>query len=91
MYRWKYHCVVSRSVGAGSAATRAARVLSGSVMRLMVPPLPAASRPSNSTTTRAPSSRTQDCIRASSTCSRRSSRSYARFASGLGCLSAIGR
>src|SRR6187402_109584 len=42
-----YICVFSRSVGAGSATTRNTRGLTRSVMALMVPPLPAPSRPSN--------------------------------------------
>ncbi len=36
--------------------------------RLMVPPLPAASRPSNSTVTRSFASLIQDCAFSSSTC-----------------------
>src|SRR5580692_5113380 len=48
-YRWKYHCPRSRSVGDARATTRQTRGLSGSVMRLMTPPLPAASRPSKTT------------------------------------------
>ena len=54
MYRWKYHCVRSRSVGMGSATIRATRGLRYSVTRLIVLPLPAASRPSKTTTTRWP-------------------------------------
>ena len=57
-YRWKYHWVRSRSVGLGRAAIRATRGLRCSVTRLMVPPLPAASRPSKITTSRAPAART---------------------------------
>src|SRR5215469_13080738 len=45
-YRWKYHCPRSFSVGVARATTRQTRGFSGSVMRLMTPPLPAASRPS---------------------------------------------
>src|SRR5215472_15246175 len=41
-----YICDFSRSVGAGSAATRKMRGLTRSVMALIVPPLPAPSRPS---------------------------------------------
>ena len=43
MYIWLF----SRSVGAGSATTRNTRGLTRSVIALMVPPLPAPSRPSN--------------------------------------------
>ena len=45
------HWERSRSVGLSNATTRAPRGLRCSVNRLMVPPLPAASRPSNRTTT----------------------------------------
>ena len=45
--------------------------------RLMVPPLPAASRPSNTITTRWPVSFTHDCSFSSSTCSRYFCFSYA--------------
>ena len=44
--------------------------------RLMVPPLPAASRPSNRTIIRAPDDFTQFCSFSSSICSRRLSCSY---------------
>src|SRR6516162_4932171 len=44
-------------------------------MAFIVPPLPAASRPSNTTTTRRPSCLTQSCAQ-SSTCSLRSDFSY---------------
>ena len=50
MYIWLF----SRSDGAGSATTRKTRGLTRSVMALIVPPLPAASRPSNTTTIRCP-------------------------------------
>ena len=50
-YRWKYHCARSRSDGAGKAATFTTRGLRYCVMRLMVPPLPAPSRPSKITAT----------------------------------------
>src|SRR6516165_9861329 len=46
--------VFSRSDGAGRATTRKTRGLTLSVIALMVPPLPAASRPSNRTMIRAP-------------------------------------
>ncbi len=49
--------------------------------RLIVPPLPAASRPSKTTTIRAPDARAQFCIFTSSAWSRKSSRSYALFGS----------
>jgi hypothetical protein len=42
-----YICDVSRSVGAGRATTRNTRGLTRSVIRSIVPPLPAVSRPSN--------------------------------------------
>src|SRR6516225_5663260 len=57
----------SRSVGAGRATTRKTRGLTRSVMALIVPPLPAASRPSNRTMAFAPSALTQSCSRQSST------------------------
>src|SRR5712691_10214468 len=85
MYRWKYHCDCSRSVGWGSAAIRAMRGLRYSVTRLIVLPLPAASRPSNITTTRQPSLRTHSCSFTSSACSRKSSFSYLFLASLAGC------
>src|SRR3954467_13554089 len=49
-----YNCDFSRSDGAGSATTRNTRGLTRSVMALIVPPFPAASRPSNTTITRSP-------------------------------------
>ena len=58
MYRWKYHCVFWRSVGMGKAAIRATRGLRYCVTLLTVLPLPAASRPSKTTTTRLPLART---------------------------------
>ena len=54
-----------------SATTRAPRGLRCSVKRLIVPPLPAASRPSKRIATRWPVSLTQSCIFSSSICSRR--------------------
>src|SRR5215475_12360776 len=62
-----------RSEGAGNATTRNTRGLTRSVIALMVPPLPAASRPSNTMMTRNPLCFTQPCSRQSSTCSLRSS------------------
>src|SRR4029453_1247834 len=53
-YRWKYHSDFSRSVGVPRATTRETLGLSGSVIRLIVPPFPAASRPSNRMHTRKP-------------------------------------
>ena len=47
--------------------------------RLMVPPLPAASRPSNKITWRAPVALIQFCILSSSICSSRFSPSYSSF------------
>ena len=49
-----YICDFSRSDGAGSATTRNTRGLTRSVMARIVPPLPAASRPSKTTITRSP-------------------------------------
>ncbi len=70
MYRWKYHWVCSRSVGAGRAAIRATRGLRYWVTRLIVLPLPAASRPSKITTIRACSARTHSWAFTSSAWSR---------------------
>ena len=72
-YRWKYHCVCSRSVGDGSATIRATRGFRYWVTRLIALPLPAASRPSNTTTSRAPSARTHSWSFTSSACNRSSS------------------
>ena len=52
--------------------------------RFIVPPLPAASRPSNSRTTRSPVSCTHLCIFSSSTCSSAFWRSYLRLDSLVG-------
>ncbi len=57
--RWKYHCDFSRSLGMPRATMRMMRGLVVSVMRLMTPPLPAASRPSKTMPTRNPLSFTQ--------------------------------
>ena len=62
MYRWKYHSVRSRSVGVGSATMRVTRGFMYWVIRLIVPPLPAASRPSKITTILAPEADTQSSI-----------------------------
>jgi hypothetical protein len=58
------------SLGFSSATTRAPRGLRCSMKRLIVPPLPAASRPSKMITTRWPVSFTQACSFSSSTCRR---------------------
>jgi hypothetical protein len=70
-----YICDVSRSVGAGRATTRNTRGLTRSVIRLIVPPLPAVSRPSNTMQILAPDALTHSCMATSSPCSRRISRS----------------
>ena len=80
-----YICDFSRSVGAESATTLNTRGLTRSVIRLMVPPLPAVSRPSNTMQILAPVALTHSCIATSSPWSRRISRSYSLtfiFASG---------
>src|SRR5215467_12777925 len=71
-----YICDFSRSVGAGSATTRKMRGLTRSVMALIVPPLPAPSRPSNRMQTLRPSCTTHCWSLTNSTCSRASSCSY---------------
>src|SRR5215472_13310779 len=81
-YRCRYNCPFSRSDGAGSATTRNTRGLTRSVMALIVPPLPAASRPSKTTTTRSPLSFPQSCSAHSSTCRARSLFSYSFRLSG---------
>src|SRR4029079_4790801 len=53
-YCWMYIWVFSRSEGAGSAMTRKTRGLTRSVRALIVPPLPAPSRPSNTMQTLRP-------------------------------------
>ena len=70
-YRWKYHWVRSRSLGFSSATVRQPRGFRCSVNRLMVPPLPAASRPSKTMTIFWPVSFTQFCSLTSSICSSR--------------------
>ena len=65
MYIW----VFSRSVGAGSATTRKTRGLTRSVIALIVPPLPAPSRPSKTMQTFKPLCTTHSCSLTSSTCS----------------------
>src|SRR5262245_55764099 len=76
MKRCTYSWDFSRSDGAGSATTRKRRGLTRSVIALIVPPLPAASRPSKTTTTRRPFSRIQSWKAHSSMCKVRSSFSY---------------
>src|SRR6516162_5838523 len=66
----------SRSFGAGKATNRNTRGLTRSVMARMVPPLPAASRPSKTTIARIPLYLTQSWSLHSSACSRLSSFSY---------------
>ena len=68
MYRWMYICDLSRSVGAGNATTRNTRGLTRSTSRLIVPPLPAVSRPSKTTQTLAPDDFTHSCMATSSAC-----------------------
>src|SRR5689334_9048605 len=72
-----YICVFCRSVGAGSATTRNTRGLTRSVIALIVPPLPAPSRPSKTTQTLRPLCTTHCWSLTSSTWRRRSSSSYA--------------
>ena len=74
-YRSKYHWVVSRSVGFGSATCFVIRGFMCSVMRLITPPLPAASRPSNTTAIRDFVSQTHSSIWISCSWRRASSRS----------------
>ena len=69
-YRWKYHCVRSRSVGVGRATTRTVRGLVRSVIRLITPPLPAEPRPSKITATLSPCEAIQYCSSTSCSCSR---------------------
>src|SRR5215470_8374941 len=68
-----YICDFSRSVGAVSATTRNTRGLTRSVIALMVPPLPAVSRPSKTMQTFAPDVFTHSCIPTSSPWRRRNS------------------
>ena len=60
-------------VGAGSATTRKTRGLTRSVIALIVPPLPAPSRPSKTTHTLSPACTTHCCSLTSSPCRRASS------------------
>src|SRR5262245_55681199 len=69
-------CDFSRSEGAGRATSRKMRGLTRSVRALIVPPLPAASRPSKMTITRSPFSLIQSCSVHNSIWSLRSAFSY---------------
>ena len=69
-YRWKYHWPSSVDVGLVSATIRAPRGLRCSMNRLIVPPLPAASRPSKTMTCLRPESWAQYWNFSSSICSR---------------------
>jgi hypothetical protein len=62
-------------LGVGGGGAGGGELGKGAVERLIVPPLPAASRPSNTITTRSPLSLTQYWALTSSTWSARSSRS----------------
>src|SRR5271156_4032408 len=80
-----YICDFSRSVGAGSATTRKMRGLTRSVMALIVPPLPAPSRPSKTMQTFRPLCTTHCWSLTNSMCRRASSCSYSfRFSLPLG-------
>ena len=79
-----YICDFSRSVGAGSAMCLNTRGLVRSVIRRIVPPLPAESSPSNTMQTLAPVALTHSCMATSSPCRRRISFSYSlRFIFGF--------
>src|SRR5205085_2071323 len=69
-------CVFCLSVGAGRATTRKMRGLTRSMMRLIIPPLPAASRPSKMITMRALVVLTHSWSLTSSICSLKISASY---------------
>ena len=66
-----YICERSRSVGAGSATTRKTRGLTRSTIRLIVPPLPAVSRPSKTMQILAPERLTHSWTATSSPCKAR--------------------
>src|ERR1043166_10225321 len=74
-----YICDFSRSEGAGSATSRKTRGLTRSVIALIVPPLPAASRPSKTMIARSPLYLTHSWSLHSSPCSLRSSLAYFLF------------
>src|SRR5215472_798923 len=76
MYRCTYICDFSRSVGVSRAMTRNTRGLTRSVMRLIVPPFPAVSRPSKTMQILAPDALTHSCMATSSPCRSLISRSY---------------
>src|SRR5215472_13003084 len=85
-YRCMYICDFWRSVGAGRATTRNTRGLTRSVIRLIVPPFPAVSRPSNTMQILAPVVLIHSCMATSSPCRTRISRSYSlRFILAGGC------
>src|SRR6476646_6096811 len=63
-----YICDLTRASGAGRAMCLNTRGLVRSVIRRIVPPLPAESTPSNTTSTRAPVVLTHSCIATSSPC-----------------------
>ena len=67
-YLWKYHCVFSLSVGAANATILQYLGFKCSVMRLITPPLPAASLPSKIIATFFPLSITQSCSLTNSIC-----------------------
>jgi len=71
-----YICDRSRSEGAGSAMSRNTRGLTRSVMARIVPPFPAASRPSKTMITRRPLCFTQAWSLHNSACSLRNAFSY---------------
>src|SRR5215468_750891 len=71
-----YICDFSRSDGAGSATNRNTRGLTRSVIALMVPPLPAASRPSKTMIARRPLCLIHACSLHSSSWSLRNSFAY---------------
>src|SRR6478735_4008368 len=78
-----YICDFSRSVGEGNATIRNTRGLTRSVIALIEPPLPALSRPSNTTQIFVPDALTHSCMATSSPCRRRNSASYSlRFIRG---------
>src|SRR6476619_6819052 len=79
-----YICDFSRSVGVGSAMCLKTRGLVRSVIRRIVPPLPAESSPSKTMHTLAPEDLTHSCMATSSPWRRRISFSYFfRFILGL--------
>src|SRR6187200_700113 len=75
MYIWDF----SRSVGVGRAMCLNTRGLVRSVIRRIVPPLPAESSPSNTMQTLVPLTLIHSCMATSSPCRRRISFSYSFF------------